>query len=140
MIPIDFQAKRRSRPPLSEPVRYPDAAHALGVAMDFVLFGRPPSRRSAAEYLGARWEWGWTLFIWTSEAVVGPVWDTLTGPRGYVAQHLSHRELAGFLARAREIGGLLIDGDLEGTGEVIRTEPDQLIGRDEALNALTATR
>ena len=34
------------------------------------------------------------------------------------------------------IGGLLVDGDLEGAGDVIRAEPVQLIGRDEALTTL----
>lgn len=121
---------------MSPNVRHADARAALDVAGQFIVFERPPSRRSASEFLGARWEWGWTLFVWTGEDVVGPVWDELTGTRGYVARRWSGPELAAFLVRAREIGGLLVDGDLEGTGEVIRAEPAQLIGRDAALSTL----
>ena len=101
-----------------------------------MLFWRPPSRRSAAEYLGGRWDWGWTLFVWTSEGAVGPVWGALTGARGYVAQRLARPALSAFLGRAGEIGGLLLDGELEATGDVIRAEPDQLIKREDALSAL----
>ncbi len=121
---------------MPEAKRFTDAKPALAATRDFVLFWRPPSRRTAAEYLGGRWDWGWTLFVWTSEAAVGPVWSALTGARGYVAQQLSRSAFAAFLGRAREIGGLLLDGELEATGEVIRAEPDQLIGREDALSAL----
>src|SRR5262249_32311713 len=116
--------------------RFADARQALGGARDFVLFWRPPSRRCPAEYLGGRWEWGWTLFVWTSESAVGPVWNALTGARGYVAQPLARPALSAFLNRAGEIGGLLLDGELEAAGDVIRAEPDQLIRREDALSAL----
>lgn len=138
VIPVDFTA-RRSRlravePPLQ---RAPATAReALAAADRLLVFERPPSRHSSSEYLGARWKWGWTLFVWTDEAGVGPVWAELTGTRGYVARRWSAPELAAFLVRAREIGGLLVDGDLEGAGDVIRAEPVQLIGRDEALTTL----
>ena len=101
--------------------------------------GEPPERdrrRTAAEYLGGRWDWGWTLFVWTSEAAVGPVWSNLVGGRGYVPQRLTREAFVTFLHRASDIGGLLLDGELEGGGEVIRAEPDQLIRREEALSAL----
>ncbi len=139
MIAVDFAARRRARLhslPSPEPRRFTEATQALAAARDFVLFWRPPSRRSAPEYLGGRWDWGWTLFVWTSDAAVGPVWGALTDARGYVAQRLPRAALATFLQKAREIGGLLLDGELEGTGDVIRAEPDQLIKREDALSAL----
>jgi hypothetical protein len=140
VIAVDFAARRRAkihRLPLPEPRRFDDATQALTATRDFVLFWRPPSRRSAAEYLGGRWDWGWTLFIWTSDAAVGPVWSALTGARGYVAQRLSRAALASFIQKAKEIGGLLLDGELEGAGDVIRAQPDQLIEREDALSALS---
>jgi hypothetical protein len=139
VIAVDFAARRRAkihRLPLPEPRSFADATQALAAACDFVLFWRPPSRRSQPEYLGGRWDWGWTLFVWTSDAAVGPVWGALTGARGYVAQRLPRAALATFLQKAKEIGGLLLDGELEGAGSVIRAEPDQLIKRDDALLAL----
>jgi len=136
VIPVDFTA-RRSRPRPVEPSPRPATARdALAGADRLIVFERPPTRRNSSEYLGARWDWGWTLFVWTDEAGVGPVWSELTGTRGYVARLWSASELAAFLLRAREIGGLLIDGDLEGTGDVIRADPAQLIGRDDALSTL----
>jgi hypothetical protein len=139
IIPVDFTARRRAplhQAALQEARRFGDAAHALAAARDFVLFWRPPSRRSVPEYLGGRWEWGWTLFVWTSDAAVGPVWSALTEARGYVAQRLPRAALETFLRKAKEIGGLLLDGELEATGDVIRAEPDQLIQREDALSAL----
>lgn len=140
MIAVDFAARRRaplqSIPAAPEAARFTDARQALAGARDFVLFWRPPSRRNAAEYLGGRWDWGWTLFVWTSESAVGPVWGALTGVRGYVAQRLARAALSAFLGRAGEIGGLLLDGELEAAGDVIRAEPDQLIRREDALSAL----
>jgi len=103
---------------------------------EFVLLWRPPATRATAEYLGGRWDWGWTLFVWTSAAAVGPQWTRIVAGRGYVPQHLSREAFIGFLRRASEIGGLLLDGELEGSGEIIRAEPEQLIGRDEAIAAL----
>ena len=121
---------------MDPPLRSVTGQEALAAADRFIVFERPPSRRSTSEYLGARWEWGWTLFVWTDAAGVGPVWGVLTGARGYVARRWSAPELAAFLLRAKEIGGLLVDGDLEGSGDVIRAEPVQLVGRDEALGTL----
>jgi hypothetical protein len=53
-----------------------------------------------------------------------------------VAQRLPRAALETFLKKAKEIGGLLLDGELEATGDVIRAEPDQLIQREDALSAL----
>ncbi len=136
VIPVDFAARRPRLRPAERAGGYADARRALAEATRFIVFERPPSRHSAAEFLGARWEWGWTLFVWTADDVVGAVWDSLISNRGYVARRWSGPELAAFLARAREIGGLLIDGDLEASGEVARAEPAQLVGRDDVLAVL----
>ena len=141
VIPVDFAARRRARVPSS--CRPPSAPplhrrpQALAAARDFVLFWRPPSRRSAAEYLGGRWDWGWTLFVWTERG---------GGRAGVDRAHRRARLRARSACRARrwrhssqqakEIGGLLLDGELEGAGDVIRAEPDQLIRREDALSAL----
>lgn len=155
VIEVDFTARRRVRPPRQNaPIADTDtgtaavaaqvggvavAAHrALSATPEYLLFWRPPARRNSAEYLGGRWDWGWTLFVWTSEAAVGAGWTGLTGGRGYVPQRLSREDFASFLSGARDIGGLLLDGHLAGAGDVIRAEPDQLIRRDEALTALGA--
>jgi hypothetical protein len=108
----------------------------LSLATEFVLLWRPPAMRETAEYLGGRWDWGWTLFVWTSDNAVGSHWARLVAGRGYVPQHLSREAFIQFLHRASEIGGLLLDGELEGTGEIIRAEAEQLIGRDEAIATL----
>lgn len=156
VIEVDFTARRRVRGPRSDapvtgtvggaeaaPVKAPKAdgaavaaRRALSATPEYLLFWRPPARRNSAEYLGGRWDWGWTLFVWTSEAAVGAGWTGLTGGRGYVPQRLSREDFASFLSGARDIGGLLLDGHLAGAGDVIRAEPDQLIRRDEALTAL----
>jgi len=102
----------------------------------FLVFWRPPARRNAGEYLGGRWDWGWTLFVWTSDSAVGPVWGDLVNDRGYVPQRLTREGFLSFLRRAGDVGGLLLDGELDGGGHVIRAEPDQLIQRAEALSVL----
>ena len=147
LIEVDFTARRRvgapSRPGRAAAARSNAALDAgrefvrsLAAAREFVVLWRPPARRAAAEYLGGRWEWGWTLFVWTSESAVGSQWTRIVAGRGYVPQHLSREAFVSFLHRASEIGGLLLDGELEGAGEIIRAEPDQLIRRDDAIHAL----
>jgi len=140
VIEVDFRSRRRVRPPGPEgrvawsPTQA--ARQLLGRAAGFLLFWRPPARRTGGEYLGGRWEWGWTLFVWTSDAAVGPVWNDLVDARGYVPQRLTHEAFLSFLRRAHDVGGLLLDGELDGGGQVIRAEADQLIRREEALQAL----
>ena len=112
------------------------ALKALGRSAGFLIFWRPPLRRSTGEYLGGRWDWGWTLFVWTSDSAVGEVWADLVNGRGYVPQRLTRDAFVSFLRRAGDVGGLLLDGELDGAGHVIRAEPDQLIRRTEALTAL----
>lgn len=137
VIEVDFVARRRvaaaaprrSAPPIA-------ALQALGRSAGFLVFWRPPARRSSGEYLGGRWDWGWTLFVWTSDAAVGPVWSDLVNDRGYVPQRLTREGFLSFLRRAGDVGGLLMDGELDGGGHVIRAEPEQLIQRAEALAIL----
>ena len=112
------------------------AIDGLGRAGRFVVFWRPPARRSGSEYLGGRWDWGWTLFVWTSDAAVGPLRHDLVRERGYVPQHLTREGFLAFLRRAGDVGGLLLDGELDGEGNVIRAEADQLIERRDALAIL----
>ena len=141
MIEVDFAARRRVN---GTPVQRPRAVRprpfaalqALGRSSGFLVFWRPPARRSAGEYLGGRWDWGWTLFVWTNDAAVGEVWSDLVNVRGYVAQRLTRQGFVSFLRRADDVGGLLLDGELDGDGHVIRAEPDQLIKRIDALSAL----
>jgi hypothetical protein len=139
VIEVDFTARRRMSPnsrPGADRARPTAAVRALGGAPGFLVFWRPPARRSMGEYLGGRWDWGWTLFVWTSDAAVGPVWSELVNARGYVPQRLPRADFEGFLRRAADVGGLLLDGELDGTGHVIRAEADQLIRRAEALSTL----
>jgi len=141
VIRVDFAARRRAKVLAgyraaalrSRPLA---ALQALGRSAGFLVFWRPPARRTTGEYLGGRWDWGWTLFVWTHDGAVGPVWGDLVHGRGYVPQRLTRSALSTFLGRAAEIGGLLLDGELEATGDVIRAEPDQLIKREDALPAL----
>jgi hypothetical protein len=138
VIEVDFTARRRVGAPPPK-VAKPAATRQQRVfagANEFVVLWRPPARREAAEYLGGRWDWGWTLFVWTSEAAVGSQWTRIVAGRGYVPQHLSREAFVSFLHRASEIGGLLVDGELEGAGEIIRAEPEQLIRRDQAIQTL----
>jgi hypothetical protein len=137
VIAVDFGRRRRRDAP-APPVDTPAVATArrlIGQARDFLLFWRPPARRTAAEYLGGRWDWGWTLFVWTSDASVGPFRPDL-GNRGYIAQWLTRDGFTAFLNRATDVGGLLFDGALEDCGEKIRAEPEQLVRRTDALAVL----
>ena len=141
VIAVDFAARRRLKTlPRLRPVAGRSspfsALRALGRSAGFLIFWRPPARRSAGEYLGGRWEWGWTLFVWTHDKAVGPVWSDLVEGRGYVPQRLTREAFGSFLRRSGDVGGLLLDGELDGTGHVIRAEPDQLIRRTEALSVL----
>jgi hypothetical protein len=146
VIEVDFK-RRRGRMHLARaheeppaPIRFENACQALAGAREYLLFWHPPGRRGAAEYLGGRWDWGWTLFVWTSEAAVGDAWETLVGGRDYIPQRLTREAFASFLRETGEIGGLLIDGELEGPGKVIRAESDQLIQREAALSELAPRR
>ena len=141
VIEVDFAARKRVNGSTGERLRSvrpgPFAAlQALGRSSGFLVFWRPPARRAGGEYLGGRWDWGWTLFVWTSDAAVGPVWGDLVNTRGYVAQRLTRQGFVAFLRKAGDVGGLLLDGELDGDGHVIRAEPDQLIPRADALSAL----
>jgi hypothetical protein len=141
VIEVDFAARRRvngspAERSLGVRPRPLAALQALGRSSGFLVFWRPPARRSVGEYLGGRWDWGWTLFVWTSDAAVGPVWGDLVNGRGYVAQRLTRQGFVSFLRGAGDVGGLLLDGELDGDGHVIRAEPDQLIRRSEALSVL----
>jgi hypothetical protein len=141
VIEVDFAARRRLQagPPArvrSARPRPLAALQALGRSAGFLIFWRPPARRNAGEYLGGRWDWGWTLFVWTSDAAVGPVWSDLVNSRCYVPRRLTREGFVSFLRRAGDVGGLLLDGELDGGGHVIRAEPDQLIRRAEALSVL----
>lgn len=135
VIAVDFAARRRMRARAAEPPGVTAARELIGHSRDFLLFWRPPARRSAAEYLGSKWEWGWTLFVWTSEASVGPMRADLS-TRGYLAQWLTREGFLSFLHRATEIGGVLFDGELEDGGARIRAEPQQLVRRLDAVAAL----
>ena len=135
VIPVDFAARRRVRESAADSPGVATARDIIGHSRDFLLFWRPPARRSAAEYLGSKWEWGWTLFVWTSEATVGPMRADLA-TRGYLAQWLTREGFLAFLHRATEIGGVLFDGELEDGGARIRAEPQQLVRRLDAVTAL----
>ena len=137
MIAVDFAARRRMRDRASESPSVATAREVIGQSRDFLLFWRPPARRSAAEYLGSRWEWGWTLFAWTTESTVGPMRADLA-TRGYLAQWLTREGFLAFLHRATEIGGVLFDGELEDGGARIRAEPHQLVRRLDAVAVLDA--
>ncbi len=141
VIEVDFAARRRVQAVAAREMRAfgsrPLAAHqALDRSGGFLVFWRPPVRRNAGEYLGGRWDWGWTMFVWTSDAAVGPVWGDLVNGRGYVPQRLTREGFGSLLRGADSVGGLLLDGELDGDGHVIRAEPDQLIRRREALSIL----
>jgi hypothetical protein len=135
VIPVDFAARRRMRARTAESPSVAMARDLIGQSRDFLLFWRPPARRSAAEYLGSKWDWGWTLFVWTSETSVGPMRADLS-TRGYMAQWLTREGFLSFLHRATEIGGVLFDGELEDGGARIRAEPQQLVRRLDAVAAL----
>jgi hypothetical protein len=135
VIPVDFAARRRMRDRGADTPSVATARDIIGQSRDFLLFWRPPARRSAAEYLGSKWDWGWTLFVWTSEATVGPMRADLA-TRGYLAQWLTREGFLAFLHRATEIGGVLFDGELEDGGARIRAEPQQLVRRLDAVTAL----
>jgi hypothetical protein len=136
VIPVDFAARRRMRDRAAlETPAVLTARRLLGDARDFLLFWRPPARRAAAEYLGSKWDWGWTLFVWTNEASVGPMRADLA-TRGYLAQWLTREGFLAFLHRASDVGGILVDGELEDGGARIRAEQEQLVRRTDALVVL----
>jgi hypothetical protein len=135
IIAVDFAARRRLRERGPDTPSMAVAREIIGTSRDFLLFWRPPARRTAAEYLGSKWDWGWTLFAWTSETSVGPMRADLAS-RGYLAQWLTREGFLSFLNRATEIGGVLFDGELEDDGARIRAEPQQLVRRLDAIAVL----
>ena len=135
VIAVDFAGRRRMRERVADTPAVATAREIIGQSRDFLLFWRPPGRRAAAEYLGSKWDWGWTLFVWTSEATVGPMRADLA-TRGYLAQWLTREGFLSFLHRATEIGGVLFDGELEDGGARIRAEPQQLVRRLDAVTVL----
>ena len=135
VIAVDFAGRRRMRERLPDTPAVATARDIIGQSRDFLLFWRPPGRRAAAEYLGSKWDWGWTLFVWTSETTVGPMRADLA-TRGYLAQWLTREGFLSFLHRATEIGGVLFDGELEDGGARIRAEPQQLVRRLDAATVL----
>ena len=136
VIPVDFAARRRARERSEvETPAVGTARRLIGDSRDFLLFWRPPGRRRAAEYLGSKWDWGWTLFVWTRESAVGPMRTDLAAG-GYLAQWLTREGFLSFLHRATDIGGILVDGELENGGARIRAEQEQLVRRRDALIAL----
>ena len=56
--------------------------------------------------------------------------------RGYIPERLTRDAFLLFLRRASDLGGLLIDGELDDGGIVINADVDQLVGRDDALALL----
>jgi len=138
VIEVDFAARQRVLAPRETSVaRRPLAAlQALSRSSTFLIFWRPRMRRTSGEYLGGRWDWGWTLFVWTSDAAVGSVKNDLVKGRGYLPERLTRDGFLTFLRRAADVGGLLLDGELDGDGHVIHAEPDQLIRRTDALSLL----
>ena len=143
VISVDFQTRRRLGVGYSTSVTRPKllpigtARDALGRAPAFVIFCRPAPRGSGADYLGGRWDdWGWTMFVWTSDAAVGAAWTDLVERRGYVPERLTRDAFLLFLKQASDLGGILVDGDLDDGGIVINADVDQLVRRDAALALL----
>jgi hypothetical protein len=143
VIPVDFQTRRRlgvgGAVPVSRPrqLQIGTARDVLARAPVFVMFCRPAPRGAGGDYLGGRWDdWGWTMFVWTSDAAVGAAWTDLVDRRGYVPERLTRDAFLLFLRRASDLGGLLIDGEFDDGGIVINAEVDQLVRRDDALALL----
>jgi hypothetical protein len=139
VIQVDFIARRRQRDGcVTVPVAPPSPPPALAVpdAQEFLVFWRPPRRRSAAEYLGGRWEWGWVLFVWTRDDLVGESWGVLVDAGEYVPQRLDRESFREFLERSDEVGGLIVNGDIDSEAKVIRAVPDQMLRREDALAML----
>jgi len=143
VIAVDFQGRRRlgvgwgAPAPVKPPtLRIGTARQALERARVFVFFWRPPVRGGGGEYLGGRWDWGWTMFAWTSDAAVGAAWTDLVEHRRYVPERLTRDAFQLFLKRAYEVGGILVDGELDEEGTIIRADADQLVSRDEAITIL----
>ena len=143
MIPVDFQTRRRLGGGYDASLSRPRALQ-IGTARDilvrapvFVIFCRPAPRGGGGDYLGGRWDdWGWTMFVWTSDAAVGAAWTDLVERRGYVPERLTRDAFLLFLRRAPDLGGLLVDGELDDGGIVINADVDQLVRRDAALALL----
>src|SRR5207244_12381804 len=133
---VDFAARRRAQAAVGARVSVPPppalpAQQALGRSPGFLVFWRPPARRAAGEYLGGRWEWGRTLFVWTSDAAVGPVWSDLVNTRGYVVQRLTRQGVVSFLRRAGDGRGRLRNGERHRAGRGVRPAHEQANPRRE---------
>jgi hypothetical protein len=76
------------------------------------------------------------LFAWTREEIAGQAWRALVERRGYVPQHLDRGTFRELIARSVEVGGLIVNGDIDAEVRAIRAAPEQVVPRAEALRLL----
>ena len=141
VIRVDFGARRRlpdERITMSAARLLAEPLSAVLEGEEFVVFSRPEGRSGRAEYLGGRFDRGWMLFVWTNEDLVGQDWRLLVEARGYVPQHVGRRALRELITCSREVGGLIINGEIDPEMRTIRAAAEQVAGRGDALRLLRA--
>ena len=139
VIRVDFGARRRQDDEAvsnSADHLLPEQLEAVLEGRDFVVFRRPDEKSGRAEYLGGRSEGGWMLFVWTEDDRIGRDCRVIVEERGYVPQHLERGGLRELIACSREVGGMIVNGDIDPEMRTIRAAAEQIARRGDALRLL----
>lgn len=140
VIRVDFEARRRhgEGPPEAPPLQalLPEPQSAILEAEDFLVFARPAGRGGRAQYLGGRWNRGWMLFVWTRDDLVDEGWRMQVESRGYASQHLDREGFRELVTRSSEVGGLIVNGDIDSELRTIRAAAEQFTRRADVLRLL----
>jgi hypothetical protein len=139
VIRVDFGSRRRQcgdHIATAMESLLPEPLTAIHEGTDFLVFSRPPGRRGRAEYLGGRWNRGWMLFVWTRNDLLEQSWHLLVEARGYVPQRLDREGFRELIAESTEVGGLIVNGDIDPEMRTIRAAAEQIARRSEALRLL----
>ena len=139
VIRVDFGARRRQDDdPVDDVVGslLPEHLAAVLEGREFVVFWRPEESSGRAEYLGGRFDRGWMLFVWTGDDLIGQDCRTLVEARGYVPQHLERGGLRELIACSKEVGGMIVNGDIDPEMRTIRAAAEQIARRGDALRLL----
>jgi len=137
VIRVDFGARRRYDDDVPcVGALLPEPQSAIREGEDFLVFARPPGRGGRAQYLGGRWNRGWMLFVWTRDDLVEEGWRMQVESRGYVPQHLDRDGFRELVTRSAEVGGLIVNGDIDADLRTIRAAAEQFTRRAEVLRLL----
>jgi hypothetical protein len=137
VIRVDFGARRRYDDDVSSAeTLLAEPQSAILEGEDFLVFTRSPGRGGRSQYLGGRWNRGWMLFVWTREDLVEEGWRMEVESRGYIPQRLDREGFRELVTRSAEVGGLIVNGDIDADLKTIRAAAEQFTRRAQVLRLL----